>query len=210
MTYLLYGDLGSGSSTVELALAEIGADYELRHVDLDSEAQRGTHYAGVNPQRKIPALVMPNGDVLTESVAILLTLEEHHPEAGLLPPLRSPERARALRWLLFVATELYPLVEINDYPERFAPSPGVNAAAIRDIARGIWRRRWLVLENDIGGDPYVLGEGFSLTDIYIAVVSRWTRQESWRRSHLPKVEKLTRSVVARPACAPVWQQHFQE
>jgi glutathione S-transferase len=208
MTYLLYGDFGSGSCIVELALAEIGADYEARHVDLDADAQRDAGYSGINPQRKIPALVMPDGDTLTESVAIVLTLDEHHPEAGLLPPPRSPERAQALRWLLFVATELYPIVEICDYPERFAPDPDSNARVTREIARGIWRRRWLVVEDNIVGDPYCLSGGFCLTDIYIAVVSRWTQQNEWRRSQLSKIENLTRTVAARPACAPVWRRHF--
>ncbi len=208
MTYKLFGDLGSGSCTVELALAEIGAEYETRHVDLETDEQRGKGYAGVNPQRKIPSLVMPNGDVLTESVAILLTLDEHHPDAGLLPPPRSPERAQALRWLLFVATELYPIVEINDYPERFAPEPELNAHAVRHIAREIWRRRWLLVESNVSGEPFFQASGFCLTDIYIAVVSRWAQQAEWRANHLPKIEAVAHAVASRPACGPVWARHF--
>ena len=46
--------------------------------------------------------------------------EERTPEAALLPTKGTPARAQALRWLLFPATEIYPIVEINDYPERFA------------------------------------------------------------------------------------------
>ncbi|MGH8222901.1 MAG: glutathione S-transferase family protein, partial [Woeseiaceae bacterium] len=108
MTYVLYSDPGSGGATVELALAEIGADIELRGVPLERDAQRSADYAAVNPQRKLPTLVTPSGEVLTESAAILITLAERHPEARLLPPVPSPERAQALRWLLFIAAELYP------------------------------------------------------------------------------------------------------
>ena len=49
---------------------------------------------------------------------------------------------------------------------------------------------------------------FSLTDIYLAVVSRWAQQEHWRPVSLPKVERLTAAVAARPAIAPVWARHF--
>lgn len=48
-------------------------DYQVRDVDLKSEAQRDDDYASVNPQRKVTALVTSCGETLTESVAILLT-----------------------------------------------------------------------------------------------------------------------------------------
>ena len=159
-------------------------------------------------QRKIPALVIDDGPVLTESVAILLTLDERHPEAGLLPPKGSVERAQALRWLLFAATEIYPVVEINDYPERFATDPA-ETDAMRERAREIWRTRWLVVEEHASGDPYFASDGFSLTDIYLAVVSRWAQQNAWRPAHIPKIERLTAAVAARPAIAPVWARHFR-
>ena len=137
-----------------------------------------------------------------------MTLDECHPEARLMPPAGSPERAQALRWLLFVATELYPIVEINDYPRRFAAGATGDPAAVRELARGIWRQRWQLVEEHIAGEPYLLPTGFCLTDVYIAVVSRWTGQGDWRRSHLPRIEALTRTIAARRACAPVWERHF--
>ena len=142
---------------------------------------------------------------MTESVAILLTLDGRHPEAELLPK-DATDRAQALRWLLFVATEIYPIVEINDYPERFSPTRE-TAAGMRDIARSFWRKRWLLVEREVTGTPYFLRSGFCLIDIYIAVVSRWAQQDTWRIENLPKVERLTAAVAARPATAPVWSRH---
>ncbi|MGI9475157.1 MAG: glutathione S-transferase family protein [Hyphomicrobiaceae bacterium] len=205
MTYILYGHRRSGSLTVEMALAEIGAKYEVRDVDLEAVAQRDGGYASINPQQKVPALMTPSGETLTESVAILLTLHERHPEAGLLPE-DTAEKAQAIRWLMFIATEIYPIVEINDYPERFSSSKHA-AAEVRDIARSIWRKRWLLVEHEIAGTPYLFPSGFCLPDIYIAVVSRWAQQDAWRLESLPKVEKLTAEVAARPAIAPVWSRH---
>ena len=205
MNYILYGHRRSGSLAAEMALAEIGADYEVRDVDLESAAQRDENYASINPQQKVPALVTPSGETLTESVAILLTLDERHPEAELLPK-DAADRAQALRWLLFVATEIYPIVEINDYPERFSPTRE-TVAGVRDNARSLWRKRWLLVEQESAATPYLLRSGFCLTDIYIAVVSRWAQQDTWRTENLPKVERLTAAVAARPAIAPVWSRH---
>ncbi len=205
MTYLLYGSQRSGSMAIEMALAEIGIDYQLRDVDLSTDAQRDGSYAAINPQRKLPTLVTPSGETLTESVAILLTLDQRHPEAELLPK-DATQRAQALRWLLFIATEIYPIVEINDYPGRFSPTEE-SAGAQREIARSIWRDRWLVVEDAIAGDPYLLDWGFCMTDIYVAVVSRWAQQDSWRTGNVPKVEALTNAVATRPVLAPVWARH---
>lgn len=207
MSYVLYGSPGSGSLTVELALAEIGAPYEFHGVSLDSDEQRSAEYTALNPQRKIPTLVTPDGETLTESVAILLTLDRRHPEVALMPPPQSAAYAQALRWLLFVATELYPIVEISDYPERFTPEPVTSAEPVREIAWRIWRERWLVLEEHVTGDPYLQPTGFCLSDIYIAVVSRWAQQDDWRPTHIPKVERLAQAVAGRPACAPVWTRN---
>ena len=206
MTYQLYGCRRSGSLVIELALAKIGVDYDVIEVDLEQEAQRDESYAALNPQRKIPALVTDAGELLTESVAILLTLDERHPEGQLLPPVASADRARALRTLLFIATELYPIVEINDYPERFTPAGG-NAAEVRELARSIWRQRWGIVEDTIAGDPYLLPSGYSAVDIYIAVVSRWAQQDDWRPANIPKVEKLTEAVASEPGAAAIWARH---
>ena len=124
-----------------------------------------------------------------------------------MPAKGTLARAQALRWLLFAATEIYPIVEINDYPERFATDPD-QIDAMRERAREIWRARWLVVEANVDGNPYLSRDGFSLTDIYVAVLSRWAQQEHWRPAYLPKVERLTAAVAARPAITPVWALHF--
>lgn len=206
MTYKLFGCRRSGSLIVELALSKIGVNYDVTDIDLESEAHRAAAYANVNPQRKVPALVTSQGETLTESVAILLTLDERHPDAGLLPPYASIARAQALRLLLYVATELYPIVEINDYPERFSPTEE-NIAGVREVARSIWRERWRIVENSIAGDPFVLPWGYCATDMYIAVVSRWAQQDAWRPENIPKVEQLTRAVAAEPTATAAWTRH---
>ena len=206
MSYRLYGENGSGAGIVELALAEIGVAYEWVNVSLQGEEQRAAPYAGLNPQRKLPTLVTPAGETLTESAAILLVLEERHAEAGLLPARGTPERAQALRWLAFLAAEMYPLIEICDYPRRFAPDDA-SAAGVRESALGLWRQRWPLVENAIAGEPWLSPSGFCATDLYLAVLSRWSLDPAWRAQHLPKVEALVAALARRPRLQAVWQRH---
>lgn len=211
MSYVLFGDRGSGSATVELALAVIGAACECRDVPLEDEAQRDPAFEAINPQRKLPALQTPDGETLTESAAILLTLADRHPEAGLLPA-EPRARALALRWLLFMASELYPIIEIIDYPQRFQPegdrTPADRRSAVAAHGRRLWRRRWLLVEQAASGSPWFLSEGFSLVDIYAAVLSRWGQVDDWRRAHLPCVEGIATTLGRRADLAAIWQRHF--
>jgi len=207
MKYTIHGAPGSGSGIVEAACAEIGVEYEVRDLDARNDEHLGEAYAAINPHRKMPTLEVEDGEIITESVAILLTLDERHRDAGLLPPPGSKDRAQALRWMLFLATEMYPFVEMIDYPERFADSAD-GAEAIRERAEAILRQRWWILEANLTGSPYCVASGFSATDLYITKFSVWL-DEAWRSEHLPRVEALTSAVLARPALAAVWARHIR-
>jgi len=207
MGYVLYGDHRSGSATVEMALAEIGAPVELRPVPLDRDAQLAEDYRRMNPMGRVPTLVLPDGMVLTESLAILLALADRHPEAALLPLPGEAGRAVALRWMALLASEFYPHVTRNDYPERFSADPA-HAPAIRARAVEMGREVWSVVERHAAPAPFVLGDRFSVADIYIAVLSRWMGGAAWIPSHCPRIEALTQAVAARPAAGAVFRRHF--
>lgn len=206
MSFVLYGDRGSGAFSVEAALAETGAPYEFRTISLKHNEQRSPDFLAINPSGKMPALKLLEGGIVTESLAILVTIAERFPNARLLPPQGSFARAQALRWLAFMATELYPMVEIVDYPSRFAPE-GSESDALRERAREKLRERILIIEQAVAG-PWLLGDEFSVADIYAAMFSRWDIGAEYREANLPKVVALANAVAARPRIAPVWQRHF--
>jgi glutathione S-transferase len=208
MSYILYGDKGSGAFSAEAVLAETGAPYEFKLVSLEKNEQREPGFLAINPSGKMPALRLPEGQIVTESLAILLTLADHFPNARLLPPQAGPARTQAYRWLAFMASEIYPMVEISDYPGRFVEKD--DADALRGKARERIRERLLIVERMVQG-PWFLASGFSIVDIYAAMFSRWRGSigASWlAEGHIPKLEHLAQSVAKRPAIAPVWDRHF--
>src|SRR5262249_15969090 len=121
---------------------------------------------------KIPALVLPSGALMSESAAMLITLADRHPDAKLLPAAGSDERAQVLRWLVFIIAEIYPMIEIEDYPARFALGE-MREASIKFVAANRARERWQLIEEAIAGKPWLLASGFTITDLAIANVSRW-------------------------------------
>ncbi|MBL7098222.1 MAG: glutathione S-transferase family protein [Alphaproteobacteria bacterium] len=209
MSYTIFGDKGSGAFSAEAVLAEAGAPYSFHLVSLERNEQRKPEFLAINPSGKMPALRLPEGEIITESAGILLTIADHFPNARLLPPQASPDRGKAYRWLAFMASELYPMVEIADYPERFAPE-GEPAEALRARARVRLRERLQIVERFTHG-PWFLPSGFSILDIYAAMFSRWRGSlgRDWDISvHVPKLHALGKSVAERPAIAPVWDRHF--
>ncbi len=206
MGYVLYGAHGSGSALVEAALTEIGVEYEFNRIDAKNAVHRKPEYAAVNPHRKMPTLVTPNGGTLTESAAIVLTLDERHRDAALLPPPASPERAVTLRWMIFVVAELYPLVEFLDYPERLSVVEEAKSA-VRDRVVALWRDRWLRVEEALDDGPYLLGEKFCTTDIFFTHLSRWDLTDDYRAKKIPKIERLARTVLDRSKLRDVWRRN---
>jgi len=208
--FIIFGDRGSGAFSAEAALAEVGAPYEFKTISLEKNEQRSPEFLAINPSGKMPAVRLPEGQILTESLAILLTLADHFPNARLLPPQASPERGTAYRWLAFMAAEIYPMVEISDYPERFAPK-GEQAEALRQKAKERIRDRLLIAERQVAG-PWFLPSGFSILDIYAAMFSRWrnTIGKEWLEAgHIPNLLGLATSVSERARIAPVWERHFR-
>ena len=117
-------------------------------------------------------------------------------------------RAQAYRWLAFMAGEIYPIVEIVDYPERFVPA-GEAAEALREVARARVRERILLIERALAG-PFLLEGGFSILDIYAAMFTRWSIGAAWRDANIPRLVALAKAVSERPAIAPVWARHFAQ
>ncbi|HTW33576.1 MAG TPA: glutathione S-transferase family protein [Rhizomicrobium sp.] len=209
MTYTIYGDLRSGAFSSEAALAEAGAPYTFELISIEKNAQKSPAFLAINPSGKMPALKTPDGQIVTESLAILLTVADRFPAADLLPAPGSPARADVYRWLAFMAGEIYPMVEISDFPERFVPT-GVEADTLRAKARSRIRENLLLIERMLNG-PWFLGETFSALDIYAVMFTRWrgTVGRDWLEGgHIPKLHALAERLSKRERIAPVWQRHF--
>lgn len=209
MGYTLWGEPDSGSFMVEAALAEAGQDVHLIDIDLTKDEQHTAQYLAINPLGKIPALRFNDGTTIVQSAAILLALSEEHPEARLMPARDAPDRRHALRWLIHVAAEIYPLIELYDYPLRFAP-PETHETAMRSRVRQRIRERWQFVEQAASAEGSFLLSGFSAIDLAIAAISNWAIGNEWRARECPKLTRIAETMAQRPAIAPIWRRHFGE
>jgi len=208
MSFTLYGAAGSGSVPVEAAMTLIGLDYRvIEAVTWEGEAERDK-VAAVNPMRQIPALVLPNGEVLTESAAILIWLADAYPEAGLAPSIDDPRRAQFLRWMSFIPASIYSMFWVRDEPSRLV---GDDAAAQDEVKRRTLERVaecWRVMDSQIAPGRFLLDDDLSVLDLYVAVASRWTPRRTRFYAEAPRMAEVVRRVDALPALQTFWAERF--
>jgi GST-like protein len=181
----LYGVRGWGSTITEAMLALAGQPYEFIDVDgFDRPGAARDRLAAINPLAQVPALVLDDGLVMTETAAITLYLSEQL--LGLAPGVGTAERARFYRLLIWLVANVYPTFTYGDYPERWVPSAPKELVAATDRYR---ERLYELLEGQVTG-PFILGDRISALDIYIAVMVTWRPRIEWFELNTPKLAKV--------------------
>ncbi len=155
----------SAAYRVRIALNLKGLAYETVPIHLvkDGGRNKTPEYRAVNPQMRVPALALANGEVLVQSLAIIEYLDETHPEPPLLPKdALGRAKARALGQI--IACDIHPLNNIG--PLRYLKNPLKHEQAEIDA----WYHHWILegfdaLEAMIAPGPYALGTQVTLADI---------------------------------------------
>src|SRR3954470_23375882 len=199
--YTLYARAGSGSAIVEVLLEEIKADYRIETVGRGDDAPAG--YADINPLGQVPTLILPDGTVMTESAAITIYLADQFPALGLAPDLDSPQRPEYLRWLIFLATNVY----VSDlriyYSERYSTDPS-HGRGIRDAAVERMAREWDVYAAALGQKPFILGDSISAVDLYAAMLATWNVDVPVFFRRHANIKAMYDRVRRRPSVSKVW------
>ena len=94
---------------VRIALNLKGVSVPETLLDADAGEQTGPAFRAINPMGAVPALVLDDGTVLTQSLAILEWIEETHPAPPLLPE-GAAARARVRALCAMTAADTHPLV----------------------------------------------------------------------------------------------------
>jgi len=208
--YLLQGAAGTGAVAVEAALVLMGQAYEVADApSVDTPAS----VAPANVMRQVPALTLPSGEVLTESAAILMRLAELHPDAGLAPGVDHPARGQYLRWMSFVASQIYAHYWLKDDPGRLVPDPAQHAAVEANLNARI-AHCWGIMERALEAAnsgflaPYILGRNLSVLDVYVTVVSRFRPRRQRFYAAAPRMGEAVRRLDADPRLADLWARRY--
>jgi GST-like protein len=200
--YVVYGAKGTGSVLVEATLTLLDLPYEVVEAYGDDPK-----LFEANPMRQVPALVLPNGELMTESSAILIWLADSHPEARLAPTMASHARPAFLRWMAFVSSAIYALCWVRDEPARVSDDP-VQQKLIKRRLNERSTQCWGIMEGQVDPGRYILGDELSVLDLYVAVISRWLAGRARFTEAAPKLAEVARRVDAEPRLQAFWAERF--
>jgi len=174
----LYFSPGSSSMAVHIALNEIGVDFERRHVSFAKREQHSPEYLAINPEGKVPTLLIDGDRPLTEVAGCLYYLAKRYPEAELWPEGGLEAEAQAISWMSFIASTIHPARRI-----------GVER----------WREVFGLAEQRLGPHEWTVGR-YSIADIHLSrLYWRFVGSVKSAAADFPHLSAHYDRMMARPA-----------
>jgi len=202
MTYTLYSHDGSGGFAVEAALVKAGAAHKVIVVDTAKGEQNRPEFVAINPMRQVPALILPDGTVMTESAAIVVHLANAFPDQGLAPKPATPAHARFLRWMFFMAANLYEGDLRYFYADRYTTDPA-GIAGVKSAGAAHMKKSFAIVEEALSQGPFLCGADLTMADVYLAMLTAWSPEPIASR----RLQAVSQAVAADPQIAPLWLRH---
>jgi len=186
---------GACSLASHIALREARLTFDLSKVDLRArKLADGGDWLALNPKGYVPALRLPDGQVLTEGAGILEYIADQRPDARLAPAGGTLERYRLREWLLFIATELHK-----------GASPLYSPALGDEYRHQLLERlggRFAILARGVLSTSFLMGEQLTVADAYaFYVMHAWQHAHKQDLARWPELADYYRRLAARPTIA---------
>jgi len=205
----LYGAQASGSIAVEATLTLLGVPYSLVEGATWAQEEARERVAPANPMRQIPTLVMPDGEVMTESAAILIYLADLYSNMGLAPTPGEARRRQFLRWMVYVSSAIYSLHWIKPDVKRIGAPETARASVVNAVHDRI-AFCWSNMDRQLEPGRYLLGDDLSVLDLYVAVVSRFGPWRDRFYEVAPHMTPVVRRVDEDPRLTALWRERFPQ
>ena len=163
----LFYSPGACSLAAHIVLEESGEPYAAKRIDFATNQQRSEDYLRVNPQGRVPALVLDDGTPINENTAILPYLGKRF---GLWPSDPIGE-AKALSLIGFFAVNVHPAHAHVRRVERYAADPAAFAT-IQETGRKTFIGYMEQVDARLSGRDWFL-DAYSVVDPYALVFYRW-------------------------------------
>jgi len=147
-----------------IALREAGIPFELERVDLRTlKTETGADYRAVNPKGYVPALVLDDGQLVTENVAVLDWIASQFP---VLAVEGAMGRTRVLEALTYITTEIHRAFKPMWHPSTDAEKARAGASVTKLFAP----------LGEALTDDYLFGDKPSVADFYLFVMLLWAER----------------------------------
>jgi glutathione S-transferase len=198
---------GTCALASHLALEYSGAAYEAQRLDFKTQQQRAPEYLKINPKGRVPALATDRG-VLTETPALLQYIAQSFPQAG-LAPLDDPfllARVNEFNSYLCATVHVAHAHKGRGYRWVDAADTASLEAMKKKVPQTMAECFTLIEEKFLKG-PWVLGERFSTSDLYLFTLAGWLEGDGVDVTRFPKVADHQQRMNAQPQVQKVLALH---
>ena len=194
-----YGDSISGNCyKLQLACAELDIDYTWHETGVLDGATRTETFLAMNPNGKVPIMVLPDGEVISESNAILCYLADATPLAG----SDRRQRARIAQWLFFEQYSHEPFIATSRFIVRYLGSPADRQDDL-DAKRPGGYKALGIMEQALTGADYLANDAFSIADIALFAYTHVADEGGFELTEFPAVRQWIARIEARDRFVPM-------
>lgn len=187
----LYYSPGACSLSPHIVLCEAGLPFDLVRIDTKTKKTAdGGDFLAVNPKGQVPALVLDDGEVLTEGPAIVQYVADTAGNTKLAPAAGSRARVRLQEWLNYISSELH-----KTFGPLFRPD---TPAEYKTISKARLMQQFAYLDKALAGKDYLLGKDFSAADAYLFTIMNWRKFHNLDIAQFPTLTAYLDRIAARP------------
>lgn len=191
---VFYGDSISGNCyKLQLAGAELDIDYEWRETGVLNGDTRTDEFLAMNPNGKVPIMVLPDGRVLPESNAILSYLGDGSELAG----ADRFERANVMQWLFFEQYSHEPFIATSRFIVKYLGSPDDRQADLEAKKPGGYRALD-IMEQCLSEQEWFANKQFSIADIALYAYTHVAHEGEFSLENYPAIRAWIERIEARP------------
>ncbi|MBV8467105.1 MAG: glutathione S-transferase family protein [Burkholderiales bacterium] len=192
--YTVYGMAISGNCyKLKLALTQLDQPYRWVELDILKGATKTPEFLALNPNGQVPTIVLPDGDTLVESNAILCYLADGSP----LWPSDRRTKAEVLKWMFFEQYSHEPNIATVRFWVAYAGRAQELAAEIEKRKVNGYKAL-KVMEETLAKRPFLAGDKYTIADIALYAYTHVAHEGGYDLSAYPAVQAWLARVAAQP------------
>lgn len=191
---IVYGDIQSGNCyKIALLFSQLGIAHDWKSVYVLNGDTQTTEFLAMNPAGQIPVVKLDDGEVLTQSNAIL----NFFAEGSELMPSTNLDRARIQEWQFYEQYNHEPTIAVRRFIKKFLKLPADRQAEY-DAKEDGGNRALQVMEKALAARDFLVGKSYSVADISLYAYTHVADEGGFDLSRYPAVTDWLARVRQQP------------
>ncbi|EOD79496.1 Glutathione S-transferase [Grimontia indica] len=188
---LVYGDMKSGNCLkVKLILSFLDIKHDWQHVDILKGETKTAEFLAVNPNGKIPAVVLDDGRVLSESNAIL----GYFSEGTSYLPTDNFLKAKVYEWLFFEQYSHEPFIAVARFIQKYQGMPAERLDEYHSLQAG-GHKALKLMDQQLGKSAFLVGDTMTVADISLYAYTHVAHEGGFSLENYPNILRWINAIA---------------